>query len=96
MPNGSIAFARGISQVWTPEEFIPLRTHVREKHHASFRELQNAINDRFGTDGGRDDFVNVFYAAAEMALMEDVGRKQLRQDDRRMLRRLWEHLLHAR
>lgn len=96
MSDASVAFARGVSQVWTPEEFIPLRTQVREKHRAAFAQLQHAINDRFGTNGGRDDFVNVFYAAGEMALMEHVARTQLRADDRRVLRRLWEHLLHAR
>jgi hypothetical protein len=30
MPNASIRFARGVSEVWTPEHLIPLRDAVRE------------------------------------------------------------------
>src|SRR6266508_3871265 len=95
MPDAAIRFARDISQVWTPEHLLPLRENVRTNHRGQFAQLQVAINDRFGTTGASDDYVNVFYAAGEMALMEHVGRPTLAPDDRRTLRRLWEHLLQA-
>jgi hypothetical protein len=96
MPDAAIRLARGVAQVWTPEHLVPLREAVRENHRGQFIQLQGAINDRFDTTGASNDYVNVFYAAGEMALMEQVGRAQLQPEDRRTLRRLWEHLLHAR
>lgn len=95
MPEASLRLARQISEVWTPQHLVPLRTLVRSKHRAALRELHAAIDDRFGTTGASDDYVNVFYAASEMALMEHVGRADLRAQDRQTLRRLWEDLLAA-
>jgi hypothetical protein len=96
MPDAAIRLAHDISQVWTPEHLVPLRDDVRKNHRGQLTQLHEAINDRFGTTGASDDYVNVFYAAGEMALMEQVGRVQLQPEDRRTLRRLWEDLLHAR
>jgi hypothetical protein len=96
MPDEAIRFARGVSHVWTPEHLVPLREEVRANHRGQFVQLQAGINDRFGTTGASDDYVNVFYAAGEMALMEQVGRAKLPPDDRHTLRRLWKHLLDAR
>ena len=95
MPDASVRFARGVSQVWTPDDLIPLREYVRSEHRSAFHRLQVEISERFGTSGARDDYVNVFYAAAEMALMERVARQELSIDDRRTPRRLWESLLRA-
>src|SRR3954452_24085565 len=95
MPDASVRFARGVSEVRTPEHLIPLRTSVRKEHGAALRQLHEAVDQRFGTTGARTDFVNVFYAAAEMALMAYVGRDVLPAGDRRTLRRLWEDLLNA-
>jgi hypothetical protein len=39
--------------------------------------------------------MGVFRAAAEMAVMEQVGRRQLPPDDRGLLRQLWMALLVA-
>ncbi len=95
MPEGSVPFARGIYQVRTPAHLVPLREHVRSEHHGALAQLRAAIEERFGTNGARDDYVNVFYAAGEMALMELVGRRRLPPQDRRTLRHLWESLLSA-
>jgi hypothetical protein len=95
LPEASIKFARGVSHVRTPEHLIPLRTEVRETHRGQLLQLHEQINRRFGTTGASDDYVNVFYAASEMALMEWVGRKELPDSDRRSLRNLWEALLYA-
>jgi hypothetical protein len=95
MPDAAIRLAREISEVRTPEHLIPLRTEVRKKHRGQLLQVHGAINDRFGTTGATHDYVNVFYAASEMALMEVVGRAQLSTQDRRTLRRLWEQLLHS-
>lgn len=84
---------RGVSEVWTPERLIPLRTRVREKHAAELHALFAAIDERFGTTGASTDYVNVFYAAGEMAVMEHVGRDGLPDADRATLRNLWETLL---
>ena len=96
MPDASIAFARGLSNVWTPDDLVPLRERVRLQHHGEFQHLQAAINERFGTTGATDNFLNVFYAAVEMALMELVARDELSPGDRARLRQLWEALLNAR
>jgi hypothetical protein len=96
MPDAAIRFARDVSEVQTPQHLVPLRTEVRTKHRGQLLQLHEAINRRFGTTGARDDYVNVFYAASEMALMEEIGRAQLQPEDRHTLRRLWEHLLHAK
>lgn len=95
MPNASVRFARGIDQVWTPEHLIPLRTRVRSEHSAELLAVHAEINKRFGTTGASDDYVNVFYAASEMALMERVAREELPTEDRVALRRLWGDLLSA-
>jgi hypothetical protein len=39
--------------------------------------------------------LNVFRAAAEMAVMDRVGRDELPMEDRRPLRQLWDDLLNA-
>jgi hypothetical protein len=96
MPDASIRLAKDVSYVQTRQHLIQFRTDVRTKHRASLLALHAAINERFGTTGAASDYVNVFYAASEMALMERVGRDSLSPVDRRTLRRLWEHLLHAR
>jgi hypothetical protein len=95
MPKASIRFARDTLYVKPPEHLLPLLDHVREKHGGELSELQEAINERFGTTGARDDYVNVFYAAGELALMERVGRDELTASDRTALRELWETLLAA-
>jgi len=48
-----------------------------------------------GRRGARDDYVNVFYAASEMALMAWVGREELADADVLLLRQLWDDLLAA-
>jgi hypothetical protein len=95
MPDTAIRFARNVSEVRTPRHLLSLREDIRKNHRGQLADLHGAINDRFKTTGARDDYVNVFYAASEMALMEQVGRARLQPEDRRTLRRLWEHLLHA-
>jgi hypothetical protein len=95
MPDASIRFARGVSEVRTPEHLIDLRTRIRSDHRGALLRIHAAINERFGTMGATDEYVNVFYAASEMALMESVAGKELAAEDRVTLRRLWEALLAA-
>lgn len=95
MSNRSIAFARGVSQVWTPDHLVPLRDQVRKDHRGDLLRVHHEINLRFGTTGATTDFVNVFYAASEMALMAEVGGDDLSDEDRQTLRRLWNDLLAA-
>lgn len=94
MPDASIAFARGVDNVWTPKHLVPLRDCVRKEHRADLLAVHKAINDRFGTTGATTDYVNVFYAASEMSVMAEVGR-DLSSEDRQLLRQLWETLLGA-
>ena len=93
MPDAAVQFARGVSEVRTPQHLIPLRTFVREQHGNSLAAVHAALYERF--DRTSDDYLNVFRAAAEMAVMERVGRDELPVDDRRLLRQLWEALLSA-
>jgi hypothetical protein len=95
MPEAAVRFARGVSKVWTPEHLVELRTRVRSDHRSDLLRLHAAINERFGTTGASDDYVNVFYAASEMALMERIARDELPAEDRVALRRLWNDLLAA-
>ncbi len=81
MPPASLLFAHGVSQVRTPDHLVPLRERVRNDHGAELGRLHAEINERFGTTGATDDYVNVFYAASEMALMEWVGRNELPAGD---------------
>jgi hypothetical protein len=92
MPAKSVRFARDVGQVWTPPHLVPLRDRVRSEHRAQLQQLHAAIDERFGTTGASTAYVNVFYAASEMALMERVGRDELPASDRQLLRRLWEDL----
>jgi hypothetical protein len=94
MPDAAIRLARGVSEVRTPEHLIPLRTQVRERHGARLQAVHAALYERFDRTG--DDYLNVFRAAAEMAVMEQVGAGSLSSADRRTLRQLWEDLLTAR
>lgn len=95
MPDEAIAFARGTANVWTPKHLVGLREQVRNDHAAELGQLLAAINERFDTTGASTDYVNVFYAAGEMALMELVARNELPPKDRALLRQLWEALLSA-
>jgi hypothetical protein len=93
MPPGSVIFARAIDHVWTPEHLVPLRERVRRENGAELGALRAAIDERLGAP---NKYAGVFYAAAEMALMAEVGRDELlSQADRRLLRQLWEDLLDA-
>lgn len=96
MSEASARYARGLGWVRVPEHLTALREHVLKSHRSDFARIQGAINDRFGTTGSSDNYINAFYAAAEMALMERVARDELSTDDRRTLRSLWERLLTAR
>ena len=93
MPDAAIRFARGVSEVWTPKHLVPLRTNVRQQHAGQLRAVHAALDERFNQPTA--DWMGVFRAAAEMAVMEDVGRKQLTQKDRGLLRQLWTALLTA-
>lgn len=95
MPDAAIRFARDVSQVWTPEHLVSLREHVRTERRGDLLAVHEAINQRFGTTGAATDYVNVFYAASEMAVMAEVGRDQLAAADRQLLRQLWDDLLAA-
>lgn len=91
MPDAAISFARQLAYVHTPDHLVPLRTLVREQHGPQLAAVHRELYERFDRTG--DDFLNVFRAAAEMAVMEQVGREQLRPEDRATLRDLWEALL---
>jgi hypothetical protein len=93
MPSAAVRFARGVSSVRTPEHLVPLRTFVREQCASSLAALHQALYERYGRT--TDDYLNVFRAAAEMAVMEEVGRDQLSLEDRQALRNLWDALLNA-
>jgi hypothetical protein len=90
MPDAAISFARGTSWVKTPEEFVPLRETVRTNHRTEFAALTAALDKRFNRPDA--DWMGVFRAAAEMALMAQVG-TDLRPVDRTRLRELWDALL---
>lgn len=94
MPYASISFARGVSEVRTPEHLIPLRTRVRERHWSLLGSVHNVLYERF--DRTSDDYLNVFRAAAEMAVMAEVGRDSITPQDYQVLRQLWVDLLNAR
>lgn len=94
MPEGSIRFARGVSKVWTPDHLVPLRTRVRDQHRGELLAVHAALAERFGHTSA--DYLNVFRAAGEMAVMERVGRNELPAEDRNVLRKLWVDLLNAR
>jgi hypothetical protein len=96
MPDASVRFAREVYEVQTPKHLIPLRKHVRSHFSGALQQIETAIDKRFGTTGASTDYINVFYAAGEMALMEQVSRKSLSSTHRQTLRSLWENLLAAR
>jgi hypothetical protein len=94
MPDAAVSFARSVSEVRTPEHLVPLRTLVRTKYAAELASVHVALYERF--DRTSEDYLNVFRAAAEMAVMERVGRDTLPRSDSQVLRQLWEALLAAR
>jgi hypothetical protein len=93
MPDAAVGFARGVGQVWTPEHLVPLRTSVRQHHRAQLHAVHAALDQRFKEPNA--DWMGVFRAAAEMAVMEQVGRQKLTPKDRGLLRQLWTALLTA-
>jgi hypothetical protein len=94
VPDSAIRFAKEVGWVRTPEYLVPLRTMVRTKHPAGLAAVHDALDERFGHTNA--DFVNVFRAAAEMAVMEQVSHNELDPKERRLLRSLWEALLNAK
>jgi hypothetical protein len=96
IPDASIRVARDVSYVLAtpPHHLLDLRARVRTEHRGELLALHWQIKKRFGTPV-QNDYVNVFYAASEMALMEAIGRNELSQDDCTTLRRLWNALLNA-
>jgi len=93
MPDAAIRFARGVSQVWTPEHLVPLRTTVRKRHSDQRGSVHAALDERFNDRNA--DWMGDFRAAAEMAVMEQVGHRELEPEDRALLRQLWTALLSA-
>ncbi|GFG65522.1 hypothetical protein MKUB_30120 [Mycobacterium kubicae] len=93
MPDAAIRFAQGIGQVWTPEHLVPLRTRVRQQHAGQLRSVFRALDQRFGEPNGQ--WMGVFRAAAEMAVMVEVVGDVLPAGDRQLLRNLWATLLRA-
>jgi hypothetical protein len=93
MPDAAIRFARGIGQVWTPDHLVPLRTTVRQRHGAQLGAVHAALDERFNDRNA--NWMGVFRAAGEMAVMEQVGRQELTPEDRGLLRQLWTALLQA-
>jgi hypothetical protein len=93
MPYAAVRFAQGVGQVWTPNHLVPLRTNVRDNHGAQLRAVHVALDERFNQPNA--DWIGVFRAAAEMAVMEQVGPQELNHEDRDLLRQLWTALLAA-
>lgn len=93
MPDAAVRFARGVGQVRTPEHLVPLRTSVRQHHAGQLRAVHAALDQRFKQPNA--DWMGVFRASAEMAVMENVGRQGLTPTDRGLLRQLWTALLTA-
>jgi hypothetical protein len=93
MPDAAVRFAQGVGQVWTPNHLVPLRTSVRDHHGAQLRAVHAALDERFNQPNA--NWIGVFRAAAEMAVMEHVGREELDDEDRGLLRQLWTALLAA-
>lgn len=95
MPDAAVEFIRrNVGYVRTPEHLIPLRTEVREKHTGMLAAVFEALRTRFGQSDA--EWFGAFQAAAEMAVMVEVGGSALSPADQSELRDLWEHLLHAR
>lgn len=92
MPDAALTFARGVSEVHTPNHLIPLREQTRNKHRREMDALFAAINDRFNAN---EPVIGVFYAAGEMAVMAHVGGSAVTPQDRARLRQLWEALRNA-
>ncbi len=93
MPDAAIRFAQGVGSVRTPEHLVPLRETVRVNHKAQLVALHGALDRRFNQPNAQ--WMGVFRAAAEMALMEHIGRQELPPGDRQLLRQLWNALLNA-
>ena len=94
MPDAAIGFARGVSNVWTPDHLVPLRTTVRQRHGVQLRAVHAALDRRF--EQPTANWMGVLRAAAEMAVMEQVGHQELPLEDRNLLLQLWRALLAAR
>jgi hypothetical protein len=94
MPDAAVGFARGVGQVRPPEHLLPLRTNVRQQHKTQLNAVQAALDQRFSQPNA--EWMGVFRAAAEMAVMERVGQRELTPKDRALLRQLWTALLAAR
>lgn len=77
-----------------PTHLVALPEHVLQARRGELAAVHEAINERFGTTGATDDYVNVFYAASDMAVMANAG-TDLPAGDRVLLRQLWEALLNA-
>jgi len=95
MPDAAIEFIRRyVGQVRTPTHLIPLRDDVRKDHTGQLFAVFDALNERFRQPNA--PWFGAFQAAAEMAVMAEVGGAGLPPADRRVLRDLWENLLGAR
>jgi hypothetical protein len=90
MPQAAIELAREMPKLSPPEHLVALDERVRSDHRALIRSVHAALYERFHTVG---DYINVFYAAADLAVMERVAREELSSEDRRTLRHWWETLL---
>ena len=93
MPDAAVTFVRrNVGQVWTPKHLVPLRDEVRKNHGAKLSAVFEALGSRFNRNA---EWFGAFQAAAEMAVMVEVGGPGLPAKDRRVLRDLWENLLNA-
>lgn len=84
MPDAAVRLARGVSEVRTPQHLVPLRTQVRQELGTELAAVHTTLSERLNRTS--EDYLNVFRAAAEMAVMEQAGRETLPLTDRRVLR----------
>jgi hypothetical protein len=90
MPAAAALYADEVGLVRTPEEYVPLRDSVRVNHRGEFAAITAALDQRFNYADG--PWMGAMRAAAEMALMAEVG-TDLKPVDRQRLRELWDTLL---
>jgi hypothetical protein len=80
-----------VSNVWTPEHLVAFRGIVRRDYAQQSRLVHAALDRRFEQPNA--NWMGVFRAAAEMAVMEQVGHQELPAEDCDRLLQLWRALL---
>lgn len=92
LSRGSVRAAKDIDYATAGTKLARVMERTMDERPAAYNQLRAAVHERLDDIGGVGEERGLFLLAADMATTEALVGGALSSDDRRALRRLWDHL----